>query len=65
MESPCELTFTEPFWPAAWPIDEPETTSSTRRFCCRPDAVSFEAMGLLGPNPCVVIVDEFTPWLPR
>jgi hypothetical protein len=31
--------------PITVPITSPEITSSTRRFCCRPDAVSFEATG--------------------
>ena len=31
--------------PITVPITSPETTISTRRFCCRPSAVSFEATG--------------------
>lgn len=31
--------------PIRVPIISPEITSSTRRFCCRPDAVSLEATG--------------------
>src|SRR5271166_4076776 len=34
-----------------FPIASPESTSSTRRFCCRPSAVSFDAMGSLLPKP--------------
>src|SRR5947199_4738249 len=29
----------------AFPIASPDSTSSTRRFCCRPSAVSLEAIG--------------------
>jgi hypothetical protein len=52
-EAPC----TSAFCPAAWPMDEPLTTNSTRRFCCLPLTVSFEAIGLFGPKPCVVTED--------
>ena len=31
--------------PISVPMISPETTISTRRFCCRPAAVSFEATG--------------------
>ena len=31
--------------PISVPMISPEITSSTRRFCCRPSAVSFEATG--------------------
>ena len=39
------------------PITSPETTSSTRRFCCRPAAVSLDATGVdlaeaLAPSEC-------------
>jgi hypothetical protein len=35
----------------AFPIASPESTSSTRRFCCRPSGVSLDAMGWVLPNP--------------
>src|SRR5215472_19021073 len=35
----------------ALPIASPDSTSSTRRFCCRPSGVSFEAMGTVLPKP--------------
>src|SRR3954452_23074830 len=35
----------------AFPIASPDSTNSTRRFCARPSAVSFEAMGSVFPNP--------------
>src|ERR1035437_9337526 len=41
--------------PIVVPITSPETTSSTRRFCWRPSAVSFDATGCVLPNPCDVI----------
>jgi hypothetical protein len=31
-------------WPISTPMISPEITNSTRRFCCRPAAVSFVAM---------------------
>jgi len=40
--------------PISVPITSPEITSSTRRFCCRPAAVSFEATGCVFPKPLVV-----------
>jgi hypothetical protein len=43
------------------PIAPPETTISTRRFCWRPFAVSFEAMGLVLPNPFEVIESAEMP----
>jgi len=43
----------------------PETTSSTRRFCCRPSAVSFEATGWFFPKPCAVMDAEGMPSCPR
>src|SRR4051794_38024785 len=39
------LHFTVRGLPIAVPITSPEITSSTRRFCCRPLGVSFEATG--------------------
>jgi hypothetical protein len=48
----------ERFWdstPIMVPITSPETTSSTRRFCWRPSAVSFDATGCVFPNPFDVI----------
>ena len=41
-----------------------EMINSTRRFCCRPTAVSFEATGDAFPYPRVAICAVFTPfWL--
>jgi len=40
--------------PIAVPMISPEITISTRRFCCRPCAVSFEATGWDFPKPSVV-----------
>jgi len=40
--------------PITVPITSPETTISTRRFCCRPPAVSFEATGCVLPKPFAV-----------
>jgi hypothetical protein len=37
--------------PTEFPITSPDTMSSTRRFCCRPPAVSLEATGCVLPNP--------------
>jgi hypothetical protein len=37
--------------PTEFPMTSPETTNSTRRFCCRPAGVSFVATGWLLPNP--------------
>ena len=36
--------------PISWPMISPEITSSTRRFCCRPEEVSFEATGWVFPK---------------
>lgn len=36
------------------PIISPDTMSSTRRFCCRPSAVSFDAIGCAFPRPRAV-----------
>jgi len=33
------------------PMTSPDTTNSTRRFCCRPEAVSLEVTGCVLPNP--------------
>ena len=41
--------------PMVVPITSPETTSSTRRFCWRPSAVSLDATGCVLPNPCDVM----------
>src|SRR5260370_26446432 len=40
---------------AVFPIASPESTSSTRRFCCRPSGVSFDAIGSVLPNPLALI----------
>src|ERR1700719_3577969 len=40
---------------------EPASDSSTRRFCARPCAVSFEATGFESPNPCAETRSGFTP----
>jgi hypothetical protein len=40
---------------------EPASDSSTRRFCARPCAVSFEATGFEAPNPCAETRSGFTP----
>jgi hypothetical protein len=37
------------------PISSPETTSSTRRFCCRPAEVALVDTGRCLPNPSAVI----------
>src|SRR5262245_44710101 len=42
-------------------MDSPVTTSSTRRFCCRPAAVSLDATGEVSPKPLAVIEAEETP----
>lgn len=42
------------------PIGPPVTTISTRRFCCRPAALSFVATGLALPNPTAVTVSGGT-----
>src|ERR1700730_6930637 len=46
--------------PIVVPITSPETTSSTRRFCWRPSAVSFDATGCVLPNSLEVIDDAGT-----
>jgi unsaturated chondroitin disaccharide hydrolase len=43
------------------PITSPDTTSSTRRFCCRPAAVSLPTAGIVSPNPFAVTDVEGTP----
>ena len=40
---------------------EPTKDNSTRRFCARPCAVSFEATGLASPNPCAEMRSGLTP----
>jgi hypothetical protein len=47
--------------PISVPIISPEITISTRRFCCRPCAVSLEATGWDFPKPCVVTDDGAIP----
>ena len=47
------------------PMISPETTSSTRRFCCRPVAVSFDATGWVLPNPLAVTEASEIPALVR
>ena len=44
-------------------MTSPETTSSTRRFCCRPAAVPLDATGLSLPNPTAVIFPTCNPCL--
>lgn len=46
-------------------MPSPETTSSTRRFSCRPAFVSLAAMGFSFPNPLEVMASAETPWLTR
>ena len=41
-------------FPMTVPITSPEMTISTRRFCCRPEAESLEAIGRVSPKPFVV-----------
>lgn len=43
------------------PIEEPLTTSSTRRFICRPAAVALVATGFSRPKPFVFTLLEVTP----
>ena len=49
----------------SFPIDSPDTTSSTRRFSCRPAELSFEATGNVLPNPVAVIDAIETPCCTR
>src|SRR5271157_6627635 len=49
----------------SFPIDSPDTTSSTRRFSCRPAELSFEATGSVLPNPVAVIEFVDTPCCTR
>ena len=55
--------------PSALPEDEgevcPVKVSSTRRFCVRPSAVAFEAIGSAAPRPCAAIISGFTPCVIR
>ncbi len=46
-------------------IPAPETTSSTRRFSCRPAAVALSAIGFSLPNPLEEMELSETPWLTR
>src|SRR4051794_20305978 len=41
--------------PILTPMISPETTSSTRRFFCRPAAVLLSATGTVSPNPLAVM----------
>ena len=43
------------------PMISPETTSSTRRFCWRPAAVSFDATGCVSPKPLAVRISASDP----
>jgi hypothetical protein len=45
----------------AVPISSPETTSSTRRFCWRPAAVSFVVTGFVLPKPMAVTLFDEMP----
>ncbi len=47
------------------PMMSPETTISTRRFCCRPSLVSFEATGRVFPNPLDVMLSARKPCATR
>ena len=49
--------------PLEFPMTSPETTNSTRRFCCRPAAVSLVATGWLSPNPWEAMEDATIPCL--
>ena len=44
-------------------IDSPDTTSSTRRFSCRPAELSLEATGSVLPKPFAVMELAGTPLL--
>ena len=46
----------------AFPISSPETTSSTRRFCWRPAAVSFVVTGFVFPKPAAVTLFDAIPF---
>ncbi len=46
-------------------MPSPETTSSTRRFTCRPAPVALSAMGCSGPWPTELMASGGTPWLTR
>ncbi len=43
-------------------LPEPASVSSTRRFCARPSAVSFDATGSASPKPCADTKLELTPY---
>src|ERR1019366_3569777 len=47
------------------PMDSPDTTSSTRRFSCRPEKFSLEATGSVLPKPVAVIEFVDTPCCTR
>ena len=47
--------------PIGVPIISPETTISTRRFFCRPAAVSLDATGLSLPKPLAVMSSGAMP----
>ena len=51
--------------PIAVPVTSPETISSTRRFFCLPDAVSFGATGMEKPRPTLVIEASGMPSIIR
>src|SRR6202041_1505660 len=43
------------------PMASPDTTSSTLRFSCRPLALSFDATGMVFPNPLALTDPAVTP----
>src|SRR5689334_24781363 len=51
--------------PIAVPMTSPEITSSTRRFCCRPPAVSLDATGCDLPKPLAVTESPAIPCCTR
>ena len=55
----CGLALTDPLIEV--PMTSPETTNSTRRFCCRPADVSLVATGWLSPNPWEPMEDVTMP----
>jgi hypothetical protein len=51
----------DPYYSGRTPIASPDTTNSTRRFSCRPDARSFDATGDVLPKPFDVTEADATP----
>jgi hypothetical protein len=47
------------------PMASPDSTSSTRRFCLRPSAVSLDATGAVFPKPLALIASEEIPCCTR